>query len=70
MDDFDFYKEFLGVDIAKVDQVGEVIGRAIAALMKGMIAGGLNERQAIKIISDVHSAIFKEILIANKNQDG
>jgi hypothetical protein len=43
---FDFYKEFLGVDLAKVEAIAELVGKIYARVRVGMIAGGLTEDQA------------------------
>ena len=63
---FDFYKDFLGVDIAKVEQVGELIGIATAASIKGMVKGGLTEHEANIIIGNVTNAITKAILTSGR----
>jgi hypothetical protein len=59
---FDFYKEFLGVDIAKVEQIGELIGRVTAVLYKAMVSNGLSEDEARAILKDAESAFFKAIM--------
>ncbi len=63
---FDFYMAFLGIDIAKAEQTAEVVGRAVAALYKGMTAAGLSDKTARLIISDAEKAILLAILESTK----
>jgi hypothetical protein len=63
---FDFYKAFFGIDIAKAEQIAEIVGRATAALYKGMRSAGLNDRTARLIISDAEKAILVSILTSNR----
>lgn len=62
MDDFDFLKAFIDVDILKVEAVGEVIGRTIGALFKGMIAAGVEENTAGMIITAAFTVAMDAIL--------
>lgn len=59
---YDFYKEFMGVDIAKMEQISELIGMVEAKLYMSMVRAGLDETTAMLIIHDIHSVIVKEIM--------
>lgn len=54
---FDFYKEFLGVDIAKVEQISDLVARITAVFYKGLIAQGLDDEQAQRVISTLVKSI-------------
>lgn len=62
MDDFDFLKAFVNVDILKVEAVGEVVGRAIGSLFKGMVAAGVEEHTAIAILTSAFTIAVDAVL--------
>jgi hypothetical protein len=57
--DFDFIKGFAGVDILEAEAVSEVIGRVVAQLFKGMVAAGMSEPDAHRVIRGAFSELAK-----------
>lgn len=59
-DPIDYFEQFLGVDIAKVEMITELIGAVQAALLKSMIRHGPAEKLALQVVKDAHSVLFRE----------
>lgn len=74
MEDFDFLKAFMGVDILAVEAISKIVGRIEATLFKEMVAEGLTEGQAVRIIKvTIHSAIsasLSSVAAPIKENDG
>lgn len=63
MSDFDFIKGFAGVDILQAEAIAEVIGRVVAALFKGMVAAGMSEVDAYRIIRGAMAEMARSTLV-------
>lgn len=67
---YDFYKEFMGVDIAKVEQVVEIIGMVEAKLYQSMTKAGLDKKTTLAILHDIHTVIAREVLRISPTKAG
>lgn len=58
MDEADFLKAFMGVDLLAVEGVAKIVGRAEATAFQEMLVAGLTEDQALKVIrATIHSVV-------------
>jgi sugar (pentulose or hexulose) kinase len=64
MDDFDFIKAFANVSIIEVEVVGDVVGRALGAAFKGMVAAGLSRDDANMVVRSVVRELFAAVMKA------
>lgn len=62
MEPFDYYKEFLGIDIAKAEQVSALVGRIIGSFREGIKQTGIEDIDANILIADLIGTIMHEIL--------
>jgi hypothetical protein len=66
MNEDDFLKAFMNVDILAVEGVAEVVGRVIGKLRAGMEAAGLTAFDSNEIIISAVKAFFEAMLNANR----
>lgn len=59
MDENDFMKAFMNVDMLAIEGVSRVIGNSIANLYEGMTDAGLDSAVAIAIINNTVKSIFE-----------
>jgi uncharacterized protein YvpB len=67
-DPFDFYKGMMGVDIAQVEMVGSIVGKAIGSVYKGMLSVGLTHAQARQIVFDMCSVVAQSMMLQMSGQ--
>jgi hypothetical protein len=58
----DFLNALAGVDILEAEAVSEVIGRVVAQLFKGMVAAGMSEPDAHRVIRGAFAELAKATL--------
>jgi hypothetical protein len=61
-DEFDFVKGFADANLLEVEAVGRVIGAATTALFKGMVAAGLSEEDAHRIVRSAFAELVRAAL--------
>ena len=66
--EFDFIKAFADVDLLQAEAVAKVVGRVHASLFEGMVAGGLSENTAYRILRGAHAEMFQAMLTAGRDQ--
>lgn len=68
MDDNDFMKAFMGVDMLAVEGVGRIVGVAVSKLHAGMLEGGMNEFAANAMIASIFRVVMQEMVALGKEQ--
>lgn len=67
-DPFDLYKAMMGVDIAQVEMVGSIVGKAIGSLYQGMLSVGLEHAVARQIVFDMCSVVAQSMMLQMSGQ--